>query len=339
MIRLGVVGCGKIAEKHLNAYRKLDDVEVTVTDVVPKGRAIAERYGVGWNPDPDNLIAGESVDAIDVCTPTTTHAEVILGALDAHKHVFCEKPLARNLEEIEEIERRAERASTVVMVGYLYRFHPAMQFARDIIQEGIIGDPYFATFRLGGRGSHKAWKHKSHTGGGAGNEMLVHMLDLALWYFGEPDRVRNLYTDTLMSEREIEGELVEADAEDVVLLDLELEQGVRAFCQSDLITPGYMNHIEVQGTNGSLFTSILDYLPTTVFCKEARGVYALGQNSFEFPKTDVFERELAHFVDCVEGRAPDGIHSVQDSRRLMEIIEAVLPAERELIRPYARVAG
>jgi predicted dehydrogenase len=97
-----------------------------------------------------------------------------------------------------------------------------------------------------------------------------------------------------------------------------------------------MNHIEVQGTNGSLFTSILDYLPTTVFCREPRGVHALGQNFYEFPKTDVFERELSHFLDYVAGRVSDGIHSVADSRRLMEVIEAVLPAERELIRPYDR---
>ncbi len=338
MTRIGVVGCGKIAEKHLSAYRKLGQTEIVVSDVVARGKTVAERYEVGWHPDPRALIHGDTVDAVDVCTPTTTHVDVILEALACGKHVFCEKPLARNLEEIEQIEACARDAGTTLMVGYLYRFHPAMQFARSVIREGIIGEPYFATFRLGGRGSHKAWKHKAHTGGGAGNEMLVHMLDLALWYFGEPQHVANLCTDMLVAQREIEGELVEATAEDLILLEMRTESGVRAFCQSDLVTPGYMNHIEVQGTNGSLFTSILDYLPTTVFCREARGNYSLGQNFFEFAKTDVFERELGHFLECVEGRASDGIHSVTESRRLMEILDAVLPQQRGHIRPYVRAA-
>lgn len=339
MMRVGIVGCGKIAEKHLAAYTKLNRVEIVVTDVVARGEMIAERYGVGWNPDPGELMADESIDAVDVCTPTATHADVIIRALENGKHVFCEKPLARNLEEIAAIEAAARNTRAVVMVGYLYRFHPAMRFARDVIRQGIIGDPYFATFRLGGRGSHKAWKHRAETGGGAGNEMLVHMLDLALWYFGEPERVVNLYTDTLLRQREIEDEVIEADAEDIVLLEVKTADGVRAFCESDLITPGYMNHIEVQGTNGSLFTSILDYLPTTVFCRKARGSYALGQNFFDFGKTDVFEGELGHFLDCIEGSAVDGIHSIADSRRLLEVVDAVLPARRELARPYDRAVG
>jgi myo-inositol 2-dehydrogenase/D-chiro-inositol 1-dehydrogenase len=338
MIRIGVVGCGKIAEKHLNAYRKLSDrVEVTVTDVVPKGAAVAERFGASWEPNPERLIDSGSFDAIDVCTPTPSHAEVICSALRAGKHVFCEKPLARDLDEVAEIEAAARDADRTVMVGYLYRFHPAIRMAWEVIREGVIGEPYFATFRLGGRGNHKAWKHKAETGGGAGNEMLVHMLDLVLWYFGEAEQAINLYTATMLPEREIDGRMVEVDAEDIVLLDIETASGVKAFCQCDLVTPGYMNHIEVQGTGGSLFTSILDYLPTTVFCKQASGAYNAGMNTFSFAVTDVFERELGHFLDCIEGSAPDGTHALEDSRRLMEIVDAVLPPSRELIRPYVRV--
>src|SRR5207253_3551392 len=121
-------------------------------------------------------------------------------------------------------------------------------------------------------------KHRVETGGGAANEVLIHMLDLALWYFGEPESVENLYTDTILREREVDDELIEADAEDIVLLKLKHEGDMSTFCQSDLITPGYMNYVEVEGTNGSVFTSILDYLPTTINCKQARGAFDRGQN-------------------------------------------------------------
>jgi predicted dehydrogenase len=327
VIRVGVIGCGKIAEKHLNAYRKLDGVEVTVTDIVAKGRTIAENYGARWHPDPAEIIARQTVDAVDVCTPTPTHAGFIIDALAAGKHVFCEKPLARNLAEALEIRDAARRAGTIVMTGYLYRFHPAYRFARDVLLEGIIGDPYFAIFRLGGRGSHKAWKHKHSTGGGAGNEMLVHVVDLALWYFGEPRRVSNLYTDTILPRRDIEGVNVQADAEDVVLLKLEMESGAQVLCQSDLITPSYMNHIEVEGTNGSLFASILDYLPTTVYCKEARGVFDRGHNFQDFPRVDLFEHELSDFLECIRDGNGCRINSVEDSLRLMTVIESALEGD------------
>jgi myo-inositol 2-dehydrogenase / D-chiro-inositol 1-dehydrogenase len=324
-IRVAVVGCGKIAEKHLNAYRKLEGVQATVTDIVERGKAVAESYGAQWHPFPEELIQSDSVDAVDVCTPTPTHADFILEALASNKHVFCEKPLARDVAEALSIREAAARSGTIVMVGYLYRFHPAFEFARSVLRDGVIGKPYFATFRLGGRGSHKAWKHKRDTGGGAANEMLVHMIDLALWYFGEAERITNVYTATILADREIEGEMISSDAEDIAVFQMRTASGVTALIQSDLITPGYMNHIEVQGTNGSLFSSILDYMPTSVYCKESRGIYDRGHNFQEFPKVDLFERELRHFLDRVRGGNGDRINSLEDSIRLMRVLEAVLP--------------
>lgn len=324
-MRIGIVGCGKIAERHLAAYRLMEDVEVTVTDIVPRGREVAAAYGAHWHAQPDELIRSGAVDAIDVCTPTPSHAGFILDALDAGRHVFCEKPLARDMQEAEAIRDRAAAADAVLMVGYLYRFHPAFEFVRGLLEDGVLGDVHLASFRLGGRGSHKAWKHRAEAGGGAANEMLVHMLDLALWYFGEPVQVENLWTDTLLGLREIEGEQVETDAEDIVLLRLQMADGLSVLCQSDLVTPGYMNHVELQGSNGSVFTSILAHLPTTLFLKEARGGHAAGPTALTFPAVDLFARELRHFVEVCR-RGGDRLNSVDDSLRLMQVVEAALPA-------------
>ena len=112
------------------------------------------------------------------------------------------------------------------------------------------------------------------------------------------------------------------DAEDIVLLKLQQPGGMQTLCQSDLITPGYMNYIEIEGTNGSVFTSILDYLPTTVYLKEQRGVFDRGQNFQEFGKVDLFERELGHFVACVNGEEKEALNSVHDSVRLMQVVDA-----------------
>jgi myo-inositol 2-dehydrogenase / D-chiro-inositol 1-dehydrogenase len=322
-MRIAMVGCGKIAERHLHGYRQIDGVEVTVTDIVERGAEVARAHNAGWDPRPHDLIADPTVDAVDICTPTPTHADFIIEALEAGKHVFCEKPVARDMREAQAIRDAAAASDGVLMVGYLYRFHPAFQFVRELLDADVLGDVYLASFRLGGRGSHKAWKHRVETGGGAGNEMLVHMLDLALWYFGEPWAVHNLWTDTLRPNREIEGDDVRADAEDVILLRLGMADDVSVICQSDLVTPGYMNHVEIQGTNGSLFTSILGHMPTTLFLREAVPGYDAGQHTLRFPPVDLFERELRHFVDACRAGG-HRLNSIEDSMRLMAVVECAL---------------
>lgn len=324
MVRIGVVGCGKIAEKHLNALKKFEGVEVTVTDVVEKGKTVAADYEVGWHNDPDGLVSGAGVDAIDVCIPTPGHAKVITKALESGKHVFCEKPLARTVSEAEQIQERAAAADRILMVGYLYRFHPALQFVRTVIKESIIGDPYYAIFRLGGRGSHKAWKHRRETGGGAANEMLVHMLDLILWFFGDAKSVETLYRDTILEEREIEGTVVHVDAEDVILLRMDMENGTRVLCESDLITPSYMNYLEVHGTNGSAMTSILDYMPTFVYCREPKGTFDRGHNVRQFPAVNLIEEELGHFINCVQNGEQPAVNSLEESVQLMRLLSRIL---------------
>jgi len=326
MTKIGVIGCGKIAEKHLQAYKKLEGVQVTVTDIVPKGQVIARNYGVGWHDNPEELISKGDIDAVDICVPTPSHARFIIQALESGKHVFCEKPLARTVQEAREIEARAAESGKIAMVGYVYKYHPAYLFGKEVIDERIIGDPYFAIFRLGGRGSHKAWKHRRESGGGAANEMLVHMLDIVLWYFGDVRSVENLYSDVLLRERVVEGKSVDADAEDVILIKIESDSGVRIICESDLVTPSYMNYVEVQGTNGSLWTSILDTFPTIVYCKQARGVYDLGHNTFRFPKVDLFERELGYFLECVRKGEVPKVNSIKHSVGVMELAHSALAA-------------
>jgi len=323
MVRIGIIGCGKIAEKHLTAYSRRDDVQVVVTDIVTKGEEVANRYGAAWEPDPDRLIASGDVDAIDICVPTPVHATYILAAIDGGKHVFCEKPLASNLEEAERIAKKVAASEVVSMVGFLYRFHPAFEFVKRAIDQGAIGDPYYAIFRVGGRGGHKAWKHKRETGGGAINEMMVHMADLALWYFGQPDVAKMQFADIVLPQRDIEGETVDVEAEDFALLDMTTDRGVRVLCQSDLITPSYMNYMEAHGTNGSIFTSILDYFPSYVYCKEPVGAFDRGMNPVGFSKAELFDKELGHFVDCIESGCAPGLNTVEESLQVMRLLDSL----------------
>jgi len=163
------------------------------------------------------------------------------------------------------------------------------------------------------------WKHKKSEGGGAVLEMMVHKLDLIIWYFNNVEEARFLERDTVVKKREINGRIYDVDAEDLILLELEAD-GAKIICESDLLTPSYMNYVEIHGDNGSIFTSILHFMPTIVFCREARGVFNTGNNLYNFPMENLFDRELGHFVDCIRNKK-EPLNSIEDSIKVFKILE------------------
>jgi len=319
IVRIGIIGCGKISEKHVLGYKNLSDVDIVVSDIDSnRAREFSKKFGTGYAEDIDSLLTSDKVDAIDICVPTPFHKPYIIKALEGNKHVFCEKPLCMNMDEAIEIKDVVRKTDRVLMVGYLYRFHPAFQFVKKVLDENIIGNPHFAIFRLGGRGSHMPWKHKKDNGGGAILEMMVHKLDLIVWYFEKITKSEFLINDVVIKSREIGGRKYRVNAEDLVLLDIKAGK-TKILCESDLISPSYMNYIEIHGDNGSLFTSILHFMPTIVFCKEARGVFNQGNNIYNFQMENLFERELSHFIDCIKnGKRP--LNSIDDSIKVFKIL-------------------
>ncbi len=324
MVKVGVIGCGRIAERHVEAYRRLG-ASVVVADHVPElAQRLAERFGVDLACRPEHLLGDERTEVIDVCVPTPAHAALVKEGLAAGKHVFCEKPLCSSLAEAEDIERAQQRSGKQVMVGYLYRFHPAYQYAKDILSEGAIGDPHLGIFRLGGRGSTRAWKHEARAGGGATLEMLVHMLDIAQWLLGPLSNPELLVRKVLLPHRRIAGDQVNATAEDYVVARF-TGGSAEVLCEADLATPSYVNLAEIHGDNGSLLTSIQAHLPTVLYCSQARGIHDIGNDIRHFPPVNLFELELKHFLDTVQS-GETSADSVEDSKRLVSLIQRLHPA-------------
>jgi predicted dehydrogenase len=322
-MKIGLIGCGKQSVKHIPVLKKLG-IEIILADLnIEQTKIQAREFNLNYVNTIDELFENSDISAIDICTPTPSHYPVISKAVANNKHFFCEKPLASTHEETLKIDKLLRGTGLVGMVGYLYRFHPAFELVNDTINAGIIGKPYFASFRLGGRGGHRIWKHKKNLGGGAIKEMMVHMLDLILWYFGEITDVKTIMCDTVLKKRPVEGKIINADAEDLVMVNLETESGVRVVCESDLITPSYMNYIEIQGTNGSIITSILDYFPSLIFCKEPRGSYQTGNNVLNFSKVNLFEKQLKFFVDCINNGTMADRNTVLESVNLLQLIERI----------------
>lgn len=319
-MKVGIIGAGKISEKHILAYRALGHDDMVIHDLDGNlSREAASRFNIAHIEDQDALIS--SCDIVDVCTPVTTHKTIIQKALKKGRHVFCEKPLCQSIEEALEIKSCAEEAGKLVMVGYLYRFHPGFQQVKKWLNANLLGPVHFGLFRIGGRGNHKKWKHIKATGGGCVNEMLLHKLDLVNFFLGNIDEVKPLFRETLLKSRDIDGETFEPDAEDNIVLQLRAGKA-EIICQADFTTPSYMEYLELHGAYGSIFTSILGFFPTILFLKKPSGIYNQGNNQINFNQVNLFELELDHFFASIRSGQMN-MNSVDDSIELMKIVEKI----------------
>lgn len=325
-MRVGLIGCGKIGWRHLDAYRTLGVKDIVVFDRDQQvARNVSGEFDVPIAATAPEILENPAIGAVDICSPTPFHYETAMTALRHGKHVFCEKPVSQSAGEVRSLLDLARREKRVVQVGYLYRFFPAFTKLKEWVDQGILGKPYHAILRLGGRGSAANWKHGRATGGGAISEMLTHMFDMALWLFGEMKSVQCLHSGIVLAERDINGSKMRADAEDYIVARLRNDY-MDILCEGDLVTPSFMNYVEVQGDNGSVFSSSLHYLPTVLFLKKSKGIYSQGNNFYNYPVTNVMVDQLKAFMEaCGTNDPSDG--SLVDSLHVVEWMSNVrLPA-------------
>lgn len=330
-IKIAIIGCGKQAPKHITGLRSIPGVELILADIIEStAEVLGKKEGVPWVRNIADVFSDDSIQAVDICTPTPSHGELIRAAVKSGKDFFCEKPLCEKLSEAHSLAMLIEQSGRVGMVGYIYRFAPVFEFGKSLFEHVpatggsmVMGKIVTAHFRLGGRGSHQLWKHQKATGGGAINEMLVHMIDLAIWYFGPVKEVKVLACDLLRNRRAIKGREYNVDAEDYILVRMIMENDVNVFCQADLITPAFTQFVEVQGENGTFMGSIQPDMPSFLHCNNKRDGYKAGKTRFDFGMHNLFEAQMADFVRSVQtGRAPSR-NTIHDSMLLMEAINKV----------------
>jgi predicted dehydrogenase len=139
----------------------------------------------------ETLCAAEDIDLVIVATPTYLHAKHAIAAARAHKHVFCEKPLARTLADAEAMVRACDEARVSLAVGHVVRFFPEYRRAKEMLDAGTLGRPAMATMTRGNFavGSARGWYRDPDKSGGVVLDLMLHDLDTVRWWFGEPSRV------------------------------------------------------------------------------------------------------------------------------------------------------
>ena len=328
-VQVAVLGCGKQAPKHISGLRGVPGVRIVLADVCPEfAQSLAEKENLRWVKHPEEVFADPGIRAVDICTPTPSHPELILAAIRNGKDFFCEKPLCESAAEAWQVADVTRQSRSIGMVGYVYRFAPVFELGKKLFEDvpttGIsktLGSVRLAHFRIGGRGSHQLWKHRRDTGGGAANEMLVHMLDLAIWYFGPVHEAQLLAKKLMRPQREIQGRMEDVDAEDYILAELQMKSGVTVICQADLLTPAFTQFVEIQGENGTFMGSIDPAMPSFVYCNQPAEGWKQGRNSLELGRVNLFEAQMSAFVHAVRTRSAPGRCTVDDSVLLLQTME------------------
>ena len=245
---VAIIGAGTIFDSHASAYREIGQSVTTVVDI-DKDRAAqaGAKFGIpNVATDWRGILDRDDVDIVDVCTPPKFHAEIVIAALQAGKHVVCEKPLAPNLAEVDRI-LEAEAVSTgKLLVVHQLRCQPSNQRLKWLVDGGHLGCVCFARALrydappadLVERGVWGSWEL---AGGGVLMTKAIHQLDLLCWLLGPVRRVQAMMR-TFVNRIE---------SEDHVTANIEFENGALASVSVSGAPYGYSEHFDVIGDAGT----------------------------------------------------------------------------------------
>ena len=284
VLRVAMIGYGFMGAAHSQAWRtapRVFDLPLDVEMAVVVGRnadAVADAAAKwGWAEsatDWREVIVRDDIDVVDIVTPGGSHAEIAIAALEAGKHVMCEKPLANAVAEAEAMTDAAERASARgirSMVGFTYRRVPAVTLMRDLIAEGRIGrvQQVRASYRqdwLVDPEMPLGWRlQKEHAGSGALGDIGAHAIDLAQFVTGQDLTSVSGVLETIVSERPVQGTgsglsgtagegRGPVTVDDVAIFTGRFASGVLASFEATRFATGRKNAlaIEVSGDRGAL---------------------------------------------------------------------------------------
>jgi len=191
-LKVGVIGLGFTGSVHMPGWVASPHVEVVAG--ADLDQATAAQWSKKWDvpkivSDPDALINDPDIDIIDVCTPNNYHTPLTIAALEAGKHVLCEKPLAPTPQEIEAMIAARDKSGKLLMTAQHFRFSGKSKAMKSEIESGVLGEIYHARSWMLRRiaiPTRPGFLMKQHSSGGATIDIGVHILDLTLWFMNNP---------------------------------------------------------------------------------------------------------------------------------------------------------
>ncbi len=246
-IKIAVAGLGRIGKIHLhNLCGNFSEIEVVaVMDLLDSSKETAEEYNVPlFQKDFDSLLSTPELDAVVICSPTDTHANYVIKAARAGKHIFCEKPLDLSLEKVKEVLTIVGESEVKLMLGFNRRFDPEFRKIRELVMNGTIGDPQILKITSRDPGPPPISYIK--VSGGIFLDMTIHDFDMARYISGK--EVKEVFAAGAVK---VDDAIGEAGDIDTTVITLIFEDDTMAVIDnSRKAVYGYDQRLEVFGSKG-----------------------------------------------------------------------------------------
>jgi myo-inositol 2-dehydrogenase / D-chiro-inositol 1-dehydrogenase len=333
-VGVGLVGTGFIGQLHAEAFSRstVASVRAVASRLPDRAAAFAGRWGIpAWHTDYRDLVGRPDVDLVCVGAPNPLHHDIVVAAAEAGKHVICEKPLARTLQEADEMIAACSAAGVKLMYAEELCFAPKYVRAKELADEGALGEVYLVRQSEQHFGPHSDWFWDPElAGGGVLMDMGCHGIEVARWVHGKP-RARSVCAEV--------GTFVHRErttSDDHAIVTVRFEGQRLGLIEASWAKPGGVeDKVEIAGSKGVTYADLLRGSSLTTFSDVGYG-YAVEKapdtRGWTFTMFDElwnsgFIHEMDHFARCVsEDTVPS--ETGEDGRAVLEIIYAAYRAAR-----------
>jgi len=304
-IGVAVIGAGFWGKNHARVFKELDETElIAVCDIdAEKAKNLAKQFSVETYTSVGKMLGRADIEAVTICTWSTSLAKEALKALKAGKHVLVEKPMAANSKQAEKLLKTAEKEGLHLTVGFLMRFIPGIQYIKESIEKRTIGELVCATAKRVSQ-----WPERIGDVGVV-KDLAIHDIDMMRYLFGgDPVAV---YAKT--------GNMKHKKFEDYAHIMLTFEGGKNAFIESNWLTP-YKTRVLV--VTGSEAIAKIDYITQELMIENAKETIQP-----RLPWQEPLKLELRHFVNCILGKEKPLVTGM-DGFKAIKIAEAALKSSK-----------
>jgi len=367
-LNIGLIGYGFMGRTHSNGYKRVNDffpeigLRPVLKAVCGRNAENAQAFADQWQyesieTDWRKLIARDDIDAVDICTPNNSHAEIAIAAAEAGKMILCEKPLAMNPTEGEKMVEAVEKAGVANTVWYNYRRVPAVTLAKQLIDEGRLGRifHYRANFlqdwTIGEdvpQGGAATWRlDVKAAGSGVTGDLLAHCIDTAIWLNGSIKNVSAM-TETFVKERmhAESGKVEPVGIDDACAFLCRFDNGSLGLFESTRYARGHkaLYTLEINGENASIRWDLHD-LHRLEYYDHADDSVVRGWRSIHVTDGDqpymdkwwvpglqigyehTFVHQVADFLQSVESGKPCS-PTFREAQETQKVCEAVLQSAK-----------
>ena len=306
-LHIGIIGAGRIGKVHAEtlAFRLPESQILAITDVNREAaQALAARCGIPTVAESsDAILANPQIEAVLICSSTNTHADLIVQAAKAGKHIFCEKPIAFSLPEIDRALAAVNAAGVQLQIGFNRRFDANFARVRQAVVNGEIGTPRL--MHIISRDPSPPPLDYIRVSGGMFMDMTIHDFDMARFLIG--DEVEEIYTAGAVM---IDPKIGEAGDLDTAIVVMRFRKGVIATIDnSRQAAYGYDQRVEILGSAGKIATE--NCYPNQAEISSGKTVHRdLPLNFFMDRYTESFANELRSFVTAVLEKRPTPVTGI-----------------------------